>query len=81
MIFHMYLSSIVFHICFIYFYLAFKSTTTIQQRRQLNINDNATTQQQLDYAVCMWYQSTLEYKLLKSSLEYKLLKSTLEHSS
>jgi len=55
----MYLSSIIFHICFIYFYLAFKSTTTIQQRRrQLNINDNATTQQQFDYAVCMWYQST-----------------------
>ena len=72
----------MFHICFIYFYLAFKSTTTIQQRRrQLDINDNATTQQQLDYAVCMWYQSTLEHKLLKSTLEYQLLKSTLEHSS
>ena len=49
----------MFHICFIYFHLAFKSTTTSQQRRQqLNIKDNATTQQQLDYAMCMWYQST-----------------------
>ena len=26
-------------------------------RQQLNINDNATTQQQLDYAICIWYQS------------------------
>jgi len=42
------------------FLLGIKSTTTIQQtrRRQHDINDDATTQQQLDYAVCMWYQST-----------------------
>jgi len=27
------------------------------------------TQQQLDYAVCMWYQSTLEQQTPKSQLE------------
>jgi len=43
----------ILHILFNYFYLAFKSTTTTRRRR-----DNARTQQQLDYAVCMWYQST-----------------------
>jgi len=71
MIVHIYLVSIIIHICFTYFHLAFNSTTTTQQRRQqlnindnattqqqLNINDNATTQQQHDYAICMWYQST-----------------------
>ena len=46
----------MFHICFIYFHLAFKQ----QQLFNNDINDNATTQQQLDYAICMWYQSTLE---------------------
>ena len=71
------LLSIIIHIYFIYFHLAFKSTTTIQQWRQqlkinynattqqqLNINDNATTQQQLDYAICMWYQSMKENRIV-----------------
>ena len=55
----------MFHICFIYFHLAFKQ----QQLFNNDINDNATTQQQLDYAVCMWYQSTLEQQTPKSQLE------------
>jgi len=28
------------------------------QQQQLNNDDNAKTQRQLDYAICMWYQST-----------------------
>jgi len=38
------------------FLLDIKTTTTTQRRRRLH--DNAKTQQQPDYAVCMWYQLT-----------------------
>jgi len=34
------------------------SLLSIYNQQQLNNDDNATTQQQLDYAICMWYQST-----------------------
>ena len=37
------------------FLLSIKSTTTTQQ---FDDDDNAMTRLQLDYAVCMWYQST-----------------------
>jgi len=37
------------------FLFGIKTTTTTQQPDD---DDNAMTQQQLDYAVCMWYQST-----------------------
>ena len=59
----------MFHICFIYFHLAFKQ----QQLFNNDINDNATTQQQLDYAICMWYQTTLCWNkgcFTKSPIEF-----------
>jgi len=37
------------------------------QQHQLNNDDNATTQQQLDYAICMWYQSTCGASTPKST--------------
>ena len=65
----------MFHICFIYFHLAFKTQRQQQLQLQLNIDDNATTQQQLDYAVCMCYQPTCwRKKLFKQRWSNKLLK-------
>ena len=71
----------MFHICFIYFYLAFKTTTTIQQRRQqLDINDTTTTTMQrhnnnLTIQYACGTNQRWSNKLLKATLEYKLLKA------